>query len=189
MHIGLMELCAPCVVRLCALVCVRVCHLTSTWVCGRLFEEYPYMQSSFNSFKGLTSAALRKDRTMYSHALTVMYSIGSLVDNLDDPDQLVLIVTKMANNHLARDVGLRYFEVRPVVFAVSVVVDDVLVVETSSFSSSFPSFSSSSSCSNSSCSSSAFLPLLLPLFFVVVVGGGGDGGGGDLHQDGSPPPG
>ncbi|KAK7479916.1 hypothetical protein BaRGS_00028824, partial [Batillaria attramentaria] len=75
-----------------------------------LFEEYPYMQPSFNAFKGMTSQQLRKDRTMYSHALTVMYSIGSLVDNIDDADQLTLLATKIAHNHLARDIGLKYFK-------------------------------------------------------------------------------
>ena len=69
------------------------------------------MQTHFNAFKGMTSAELRKDRTMYSHALTVMYSIGSLVENLDDADQLVLLVNKIAHNHLARDVGYKYFKV------------------------------------------------------------------------------
>ena len=69
------------------------------------------MQKSFNTFKGMTSTQLRKDRAMYSHALTVMYSIGSLVENLDDADQLVLLVNKIAHNHLARDVGYKYFKV------------------------------------------------------------------------------
>ena len=69
------------------------------------------MQKSFNAFKGTTSAQLRKDRAMYSHALTVMYSIGNLVDNLDDADQLLLVINKIANNHLARDVGYKYFKV------------------------------------------------------------------------------
>lgn len=75
-----------------------------------LFEDYPYMQPAFNAFKGMTSEELRRDKTMYSHALTVMYSIGSLVDNLDDPEQLVLLVRKIAFNHLQRDIGLKYFE-------------------------------------------------------------------------------
>ena len=77
----------------------------------RLFEQYPYMLSNFHAFKGMTSDQLRKDRTMYSHALTVMYSIGNLVDNLDDADQLLLVINKIANNHLARDVGYKYFKV------------------------------------------------------------------------------
>ncbi|KAL8563790.1 hypothetical protein ACOMHN_058304 [Nucella lapillus] len=75
-----------------------------------LFEDYPYMQPSFNAFKGMTSEQLRQDKTMYSHALTVMYSIGSLVDNLDDAEQLVLLVKKIAFNHVQRDIGLKYFE-------------------------------------------------------------------------------
>ena len=76
-----------------------------------MFEQHPYMQTHFNAFKGMTSAELRKDRTMYSHALTVLYSIGNLVDNLDDADQLVLLINKIAHNHLARDVGYKYFKV------------------------------------------------------------------------------
>lgn len=75
-----------------------------------LFQKYPYMQPGFDSFKGMTAAELRKDRTMYSHSLTVMYSIGSLVENLDDADQLVLLVNKIAHNHLARNVGYNYFK-------------------------------------------------------------------------------
>lgn len=69
------------------------------------------MQNFFSAFKGMDAATLRKDRTMYSHSLTVMYSIASLVDNLDDADQLVLLVQKIAHNHVARDVGFKYFEV------------------------------------------------------------------------------
>ncbi|XP_076448380.1 globin-like [Babylonia areolata] len=75
-----------------------------------LFETYPYMQPTFNAFKGMTSEDLRRDKTMYSHALTVMYSIGNLVENLDDAEQLVLLVNKIAFNHLSRDIGIRYFE-------------------------------------------------------------------------------
>lgn len=77
----------------------------------RLFTEYPEMQNFFSAFKGMDAATLRKDRTMYSHSLTVMYSFASLVDNLDDADQLALLVQKIAHNHVARDVGFKYFEV------------------------------------------------------------------------------
>lgn len=75
-----------------------------------LFTEYPEMQNFFSAFKGMDAATLRKDRTMYSHSLTVMYSFASLVDNLDDADQLALLVQKIAHNHVARDVGFKYFE-------------------------------------------------------------------------------
>lgn len=75
-----------------------------------LFKEYPYMQPSFDAFKGMDAATLRKDRTMYSHSLTVMYTIGNLVDNLDDVDELVLLVNKIAHNHLARGIGFSWFQ-------------------------------------------------------------------------------
>lgn len=75
-----------------------------------LFTEYPYMQEIFTDFKGLTAQQLRKDRTMYSHSITVMYSIGSLVENVDVPEQLALVATKIARTHIARSVGVSYFK-------------------------------------------------------------------------------
>lgn len=69
------------------------------------------MQEMFDSFRGMDVKTLRQNKTMYSHSLTVMYSIGSLVDNLDDADQLVLLVTKIAHNHVARGAGYSYFKV------------------------------------------------------------------------------
>lgn len=75
-----------------------------------LFQEHPYMQPSFDAFKGMDAATLRKDKTMFSHSLTVMYTIGSLVDNLDNVEQLVLLVNKIAHNHLARGVGFSWFQ-------------------------------------------------------------------------------
>ncbi|KAK7101968.1 globin-like [Littorina saxatilis] len=75
-----------------------------------LFEEFPYMQKKFDNFKGKEVSGLRKDKIMHGHALTVFYSIGTLVENLDDAEQLVLLASKIAHNHVSRDIGYTYFK-------------------------------------------------------------------------------
>ena len=79
------------------------------------------MKNSFQSFKNLELNTLRKNSTMHSHAITVMYSIGSLVDNLDDGEQLVLLVAKIVHNHVARGTGLKYFQVCTSTFVLKVI--------------------------------------------------------------------
>ncbi|XP_041348067.1 globin-like [Gigantopelta aegis] len=74
-----------------------------------LFKEYPYTQDYFEQFKGKSLEELKTSTTMRAHATTVMYSIGSLVENLDDAECLVQLCQKIGRNHFHREVSLRSF--------------------------------------------------------------------------------
>lgn len=76
----------------------------------QLFKAYPYQKDLFPLFKNKTLDELEMSPIMRAHATTVMYQIGSFVDNLDDVECLVGLVQKVARNHIARDIGVQEFE-------------------------------------------------------------------------------
>ena len=81
-----------------------------------LFREYPYTQDYFEHFKGKSLEELQTSTQMRAHATTVMYSIGSLVENLEDSECLIQLVNKLGRNHFHREVSLKSFVVSDVMF-------------------------------------------------------------------------
>ncbi|XP_067684142.1 globin-like [Haliotis asinina] len=75
-----------------------------------LFTAYPNQQEFFPLFHDKSLEELASSSKMRAHATTVMYQIGSFVDNLDDPECLVALIEKVANNHLKRGIRMKEFE-------------------------------------------------------------------------------
>lgn len=65
----------------------------------RLFEAHPQYQKLFPNFEGLTLSVLRTSKKLAAHATNVMYSLTSVVDNLDDPECLKELLIKLGKNH------------------------------------------------------------------------------------------
>lgn len=68
-----------------------------------MFKKHPDYQNFF-PFKGVPLDELRDDKKLKAHATSVMYSLTSIVDNLDDGELLVGLLTKVAKSHSRRNI-------------------------------------------------------------------------------------
>ncbi|GFO27693.1 globin [Plakobranchus ocellatus] len=80
-----------------------------------LFKAFPYMQDYFAQFKGQTLEDLKTSRGLRNHASGTMHALKGYVENLDDPDTLVKLVTRTANIHLPK--GIKTVEMDKLAFA------------------------------------------------------------------------
>ncbi|KAH9489318.1 hypothetical protein Btru_057582 [Bulinus truncatus] len=76
----------------------------------QLFATYPYMQDYFPLFKGQTQAELRNSSKLKAHATSVMYALTSYVENVEDSENLVGLVQKIAVSHIGRGITVEDFE-------------------------------------------------------------------------------
>ncbi|CAG2111740.1 unnamed protein product, partial [Medioppia subpectinata] len=65
----------------------------------RLFDENPEYQALFKAFKSVPKAELRYNKRFVAHVTNVMYTLSMIVDNIDETEVLVEMLTKMADNH------------------------------------------------------------------------------------------
>ena len=75
----------------------------------KLFTLYPESLEAFHDFKGLPIQEVAVHKKLRGHALSVMYSIKSFIDTLDDLETLDELVRKNARNHAPRGVGEKQF--------------------------------------------------------------------------------
>ncbi|XP_023242224.1 globin-like [Centruroides sculpturatus] len=73
------------------------------------FKTNPDHQKVFTSFADVPLSELPKNKKLMAHASSVLYSISSLVDSLDDVECLKEMVIKIAHNHLRRKVDDKHF--------------------------------------------------------------------------------
>ena len=69
------------------------------------------MLKYFPDFQDKTEEELRKAPKLKAHALSVMFSLGSLVEVLDNPEDLVGLLGKLAESHYHRHIYKSHFEV------------------------------------------------------------------------------
>ncbi|CAL1528705.1 unnamed protein product [Lymnaea stagnalis] len=81
----------------------------------QLFVAHPHMQDYFQLFKGKSVAELRSSPKMKAHATSVMYALTSYVENVEDSENLVGLIQKIAISHLGRGIELQEFEYLKVV--------------------------------------------------------------------------
>ncbi|XP_059165568.1 globin-like [Physella acuta] len=82
----------------------------------QLFTAYPYMQNYFDLFKGKSISELRSSPKLKAHATSVMYAITSYVENVEDSENLVGLVQKIAVSHIGRGIKVDDFEKLKIVF-------------------------------------------------------------------------
>lgn len=73
------------------------------------FQANPGYQKKFSSFADVPLSELSHNKKLLAHATSVMYAISSMVDTLEDVECLKEMVTKIARNHLGRDVTDKHF--------------------------------------------------------------------------------
>lgn len=63
------------------------------------FGGYPEYQKKFRGFADVPLEKLAENKRLQAHAFTVLNAINGLVDNLDDPDVLNVLLHKTGQNH------------------------------------------------------------------------------------------
>ena len=77
----------------------------------RYFKEYPRIQGYFPYFEGKSLDELRDSDKLRSAGTTVLNAVTSIVENLDDPDTMVVLQNNTAERHTPRSVTFREYEV------------------------------------------------------------------------------
>ncbi|KAK4874917.1 hypothetical protein RN001_014277 [Aquatica leii] len=72
------------------------------------FTDFPEYQNFF-PFRGIPLEELRKSEKLRSHGVTVMYTIGAIIDNLRDPEVLMILLHKNALSHSPRGVKAKHY--------------------------------------------------------------------------------
>ena len=76
----------------------------------QLFTTYPHHQQKFPSFKNVPLSEMKLgNKKLEAHATNVMYSLATLVDNLEDVECLIELCSKIGENHLRRKVEQQAF--------------------------------------------------------------------------------
>ncbi|CAG2111741.1 unnamed protein product [Medioppia subpectinata] len=75
----------------------------------RFFDENPTYQGLFKAFKDVPKAELRGNKRFLAHVTSVMYTLSMIVDNIDETEVLVEMLTKMADNHLRHKTSVEMF--------------------------------------------------------------------------------
>lgn len=76
----------------------------------RFFAENPSYQKLFKALKDVPHSELKDNKKMLAHATNVMYAVTMLVDNIDDTEVLVEMLSKLARNHSRRKISVEMFE-------------------------------------------------------------------------------
>ncbi|KAI0215889.1 hypothetical protein LSAT2_032024 [Lamellibrachia satsuma] len=77
----------------------------------RYFEEYPRTQDFFEHFKGKSLEELKTSPKLRAHGTTVLHAVTAMVENLDDPDTMVVLLNNTVDRHTPRTVGFPEYAV------------------------------------------------------------------------------
>ena len=86
---------------------LKVLNLKS---CLRFFGENPSYQSLFPSFSDLPVSEIPGNEPLLSHSNNVLYALSGLIDNLDEPEVLLLMLRKNGANHFKRGVTFSMYQ-------------------------------------------------------------------------------
>lgn len=75
----------------------------------RLFAAYPAYQQLFRAFKDVPTDQLKNNKDYSRHALTVAKALNSSIENLENPEKLVSILTSVGKKHVKRNVTPEHY--------------------------------------------------------------------------------
>uniref|UniRef100_A0A1W7RAG5 Globin n=1 Tax=Hadrurus spadix TaxID=141984 RepID=A0A1W7RAG5_9SCOR len=82
---------------------------TGVEVFVRFFTVYPDYQKLFRAFADVPLSELKQNKKLIAHATSVIYSLSSLVESLDDVENLKELTIKISESHLPRGVSKQQF--------------------------------------------------------------------------------
>nr|CAD7444557.1 unnamed protein product [Timema bartmani] len=74
------------------------------------FRTYPQKLEKFAAFSTVPLDKLSTNKKFHAHANAIMYTVTSVVDNLDEPEVLVEMLKKLGENHGRRKIVKSEFE-------------------------------------------------------------------------------
>ncbi|GFV19587.1 hypothetical protein TNCV_478131 [Trichonephila clavipes] len=77
----------------------------------KFFETYPEYQKLFKGFANVPMSELPQNGKLLGHALSVMYALNSIVDNLSDVESLLQVLEKIGISHQPRRINGSHFQV------------------------------------------------------------------------------
>ena len=80
----------------------------------RLFKAYPSVFAYFKSLHGMDFDTMKDNAKLKAHTINFKLGIRSFVENLDDPDTLVILIQKNTANHFRRGIRTPEFQVSTV---------------------------------------------------------------------------
>uniref|UniRef100_A0A1W7RAG4 Globin C, coelomic n=1 Tax=Hadrurus spadix TaxID=141984 RepID=A0A1W7RAG4_9SCOR len=75
----------------------------------KFFTVYPDYQKLFRAFADVPLSELKQNKKLIAHATSVIYSLSSLVESLDDVENLKELTIKISESHLPRGVSKQQF--------------------------------------------------------------------------------
>nr|CAD7577032.1 unnamed protein product [Timema californicum] len=82
----------------------------STVAILEFFRTYPQKLEKFAAFSTVPLDELPTNKKFHAHANAIMYTVTSVVDNLDEPEVLVEMLKKLGENHGRRKIVKSEFE-------------------------------------------------------------------------------
>jgi hypothetical protein len=79
---------------------------------GSFFTDFPHYKKKFKGFAHVKFHDLPDNPRLKAHAFTVISSIGSLVDSIDDPEVLSELLISIGHNHKPRKLTMKDFQVK-----------------------------------------------------------------------------
>lgn len=76
----------------------------------RLFKAYPSILAFFTSLNGMDFDEMKQSSKLRAHTINFKMGIKSYVENLDDPECLVILIQKNTANHFRRGIRTAEFK-------------------------------------------------------------------------------
>ncbi|GFT60083.1 hypothetical protein NPIL_313461 [Nephila pilipes] len=76
----------------------------------KFFETFPEYQKLFKGFANVPMSELPQNGKLLGHALSVMYALNSIVDNLYDIESLLQVLEKIGVSHQPRNIDGSHFQ-------------------------------------------------------------------------------
>ena len=78
---------------------------------SRLFKKVPGVQSQFKGFADKSLEELKVSKRFAAHGTTVLKTIDSYIENLDDIEVVLAMLETLGINHKNRGIPTKYFDV------------------------------------------------------------------------------
>lgn len=75
----------------------------------QLFQAYPNIKAFFKVFDDMDWEEIRKSAKLRAHTINFKNGVGSFIENLDDPECLVVLIEKQSANHFRRKISANEF--------------------------------------------------------------------------------
>ena len=69
---------------------------------SRMFERFPEIQASFSKIANVNKSSLSSNIMLHAHSLHIMHMIGTLINLLEEPENLLSKLIELGERHFER---------------------------------------------------------------------------------------